>query len=108
LTFDAASLSVDVLEGAAVPPGTPLAGLEPGCEMHQTILEDHPEMDLAQAQSDVVRAAMQLVDRHPRLRHIVLECANMPPYRQAVAQATGRTVHDLETLLLDRISKGCT
>jgi hypothetical protein len=32
----------------------------------------------------------------------------MPPYRQAVAQATGRTVHDLETLLLDRISKGCT
>jgi hypothetical protein len=108
VTFDAASLSVDVLEGAAVPPGTPLAGLEPGCEMHQTILEDHPEMDLAQAQSDVVRAAMQLVDRHPRLRHIVLECANMPPYRQAVAQATGRTVHDLETLLLDRISKGCT
>ena len=51
---------------------------------------------------------MQLVDRHPRLRHIVLECANMPPYRQAVAQATGRTVHDLETLLLDQVGKGWT
>lgn len=105
VTFDAASLSADVLEGAEVPPGTPMAGLEPGCTMHRAILEDHPEMDLAQAQSDVVRAAMQLVDRHPRLRHIVLECANMPPYRQAVAQATDRTVHDLETLLLDRLSK---
>lgn len=105
VTFDAASLSADVLEGAEVPPGTPMAGLEPGCTMHRAILEDHPEMDLAQAQSDVVRAAMQLVDRHPRLRHIVLECANMPPYRQAVAQATGRTVHDLETLLLDRLNK---
>jgi hypothetical protein len=62
-------------------------------------------MDLAQAQSDVVRAAIELVDRHPQVRHIVLECANMPPYRQAVAQATGRTVHDLETLLLARMGK---
>lgn len=108
VTFDAASLSTDVLEGAAVPLGTPVAGLEPGCTMHRAILEDHPEMDLAQAQRDVVRAAMQLVDRHPRLHHIVLECANMPPYRQAVAQATGRTVHDLETLLLDQVSMRCS
>jgi hypothetical protein len=105
VTFDAASLSADVLEGAEVPPGTPMAGLEPGCAMHRAILEDHLEMDLAQAQSDVVRAAIELVDRHPQVRHIVLECANMPPYRQAVAQATGRTVHDLETLLLARMGK---
>jgi hypothetical protein len=76
--------------------------------MHRAILEDHPTMDLAQAQRDVVQAAIRLVEQHPHLAHIVLECANMPPYRQAVAQATGRTVHDLETLLLDRISKGCT
>ena len=108
VTFDAASLSADVLEGAQVPLATPVAGLEPGCTMHRAILEDHPEMDLAQARSDVVRAAMQLVEQHPHLAHIVLECANMPPYRQAVAQATGRTVHDLETLLLHRVSKGCT
>jgi hypothetical protein len=107
VTFDAASLSADVLEGAQVPLATPVAGLEPGCTMHRAILEDHPEMDLAQARSDVVRAAMQLVEQHPRLSHIVLECANMPPYRQSVAQATGRTVHDLETLLLDRAGKGC-
>jgi hypothetical protein len=107
VTFDAASLSADVLEGAEVPPGTPMAGLEPGCTMHRAILEDHPEMDLAQAQRDVVQAAIRLVEQYPQLAHVVLECANMPPYRQAVAQATGRTVHDLETLLLDRMSKGC-
>lgn len=105
LTFDAASLSVDVLEGAEVPPGTPMAGLEPGCEMHRAILEDIPEMDLAQVQSNVVQAAQRLVRDHPQLRHIVLECGNMPPYRQAVVQATGRTVHDLQTLLLDRLGK---
>jgi hypothetical protein len=105
VTFDAHSLGIDVLEGAAVPRGTPVTGLEPGCTMHQAILEDHPQMDLAQVQDDVVKAAMRLVERHPHLTHIVLECANMPPYRQAVAQATGRTVHDLETLLLARMGK---
>ena len=28
------------------------------------------------------------------------ECTNMPPYREAVARATGLPVHDIETLLL--------
>jgi hypothetical protein len=62
-------------------------------------------MDLEQARQDVVSAALRLVKRHPGVRHLVLECANMPPYRQAVAQATGRPVHDLETLLLDHVRK---
>jgi hypothetical protein len=31
---------------------------------------------------------------------IVLECTNMPPYRNAIARATGLPVHDIETLLL--------
>ena len=102
VTFDAASLAADVLEGAGVPVGTPVVGLEPGCTLQTAILGDHPDMDLEQARSDVVNAALQLVRRHPQVRHIVLECANMPPYRDAVARATGRQVHDLETLLLER------
>jgi len=102
VTFDAASLRDDVLQGAGVPIGTPVAGLEPGCAMQTAILHDCHVMDLKQAQSDVVRAALQLVDRHPEVRSIVLECANMPPYRDAVERATHREVHDLETLLLSR------
>jgi len=30
----------------------------------------------------------------------VLECTNMPPYREAVAAAVGREVHDIETMIL--------
>jgi hypothetical protein len=48
----------------------------------------------------VVAAALELVRRHPGVTEIVLECTNMPPYRDAVARATGRAVHDIETLLL--------
>ncbi len=106
VTFDAASLRDDVLHGAGVPIGTPVVGLEPGCAMQTAILGDRPDMDLKQAQNDVVRAALQLIDRHPEVRNIVLECANMPPYRNPVEQATDRKVHDLETLLLARAKDG--
>jgi hypothetical protein len=103
VTFDAQSLGVDVFEGAGVPLGTPVAGLEPGCSLQTAIFGDHPSLDLEEARSDVVNAALRLTQEHPQVRHIVLECANMPPYRDAVAKATGRPVHDLETMLLGRM-----
>jgi len=102
VTFDAASLSCAVLQGAGVSPGTPVQGLQPGCELHRRILANEPEMDLAAAERDVVQSALQLVERHPGIRHIVLECTNMPPYRAAVEKATGLPVHDIETLLIRR------
>ena len=102
VTFDATSLGADVLAGARVPPHTPVEGLTPGCTLQTAILQDRPVMDLAQTRDDVVQAAWRLQQRHPQLQHIVLECTNMPPYREAVAQATGCQVHDLETLLLDQ------
>ena len=77
-----------------------MQGVAPGCEFQRRILANDSSMDLQQAQEDVVAAAVRLVRRHPELREIVLECTNMPPYREAVARATGRVVHDIETLLL--------
>lgn len=100
VTFDAASLHPRLLQRAGVPDGTPVEGLEPGCELQARILADDTVLDLAQAQRDVVAAAVRLVSRHPQVQTVVLECTNMPPYRAAVERATGRPVRDLETLLL--------
>lgn len=100
VTFDAASLHGALLRRAGVPVGTPVEGLAPGCELQSRILADDAVLDLARAEQDVVAAAMRLVSRHPQVQNIVLECTNMPPYREAVIQATGRPVLDLETLLL--------
>lgn len=105
VTFDARSLGADVLAGARVPAHTPVEGLEAGCALQTTILQDHPVMDLTQTCDDVVQAALRLQQRHPQLQHLVLECTNMPPYRDAVARATGCQVHDLETLLLEQWPK---
>ena len=102
VTFDAASLHPSLLLKAGVPAGMPVQGLAPGCELQSRILADDTVLDLAQAQRDVVSAAIQLVSRHPQVQTVVLECTNMPPYRDAVAQAIGRPVHDLETWLLAR------
>ena len=99
VTFDAASLQAGLLQRAGVPAGTPVEGLRPGCELQSRILADDTSLDLRQASDDVVEAAMRLVARHPEVQHLVLECTNMPPYRAAVAQATGRPVHDLESWL---------
>ncbi len=68
--------------------------------MHRRILGNETEMDLTEASRNVVAAACALVRQAPAVQDIVLECTNMPPYRDAVIQATGRRVHDIETLVV--------
>jgi hypothetical protein len=100
VTIAADALDPQVLAGAGVPEGTSVQGVTPGCEFHRRILGNEATLDLAQAERDVVAAATALVRRHPDISDIVLECTNMPPYRDAIARATQRPVHDIETLLL--------
>lgn len=99
LTADAASLGPDHLRAAGADPATPVEGLPAGGHLQRTLLEDRVELDRDQAEREVVAAARALVARHPAVRHIVLECTNLPPYAAAVQAATGRPVHHLMTLL---------
>ena len=45
---------------------------------------------------------MRLVQRHPDIESLVLECTNLPPYAAAVQRATGRPVHHLMTFVHER------
>ena len=100
VTFDSSALTSRILKAAGVPEGTPVQGVQPGCEFHRRILHNEMELDLVEAGRNVVDAAQRLVSAFPSVQDIVLECTNMPPYRDAVAQATGRPVHDIETLMV--------
>ena len=102
VTFDAAALHAQILSAAGVTAATPVIGLAPGCELQQRIFNNDPQLDVVEARKNVVDAALRLVALHPLVEDIVLECTNMPPYREAVVAATGRRVHDIETLLLAR------
>ena len=94
LTFDAGKLGPTQLGGLADGP-LALAGLEQGRELHAAITEDRPRIDRAAAEADARAAARTLGERCPRLAAAVLECTNLSPYRQVIAEELGCPVYDL-------------
>jgi Asp/Glu/hydantoin racemase len=104
VTIEAASLTAAHFEAVGADPATPVEGITPGSPLHLTLLRDLPELDAADAQAQVLDAGARLVARVPGLQAIVLECTNLPPYAQALRGATGLPVHDVVTLLNERMS----
>jgi Asp/Glu/hydantoin racemase len=101
LTVDAGSLAEAHLRAAGITPEIPLAvaGLEEEKEFSHVLLDDQLELDVDAAREEHVRVARRLVDAHPDIGAIVLECTNMPPYRQAIQAVTGVPVFDITTLV---------
>ena len=102
ITVDAGALGATELRAAGAAADTPVEGLAVGCALQRTLLEDRPELDGEAAERETVAAAMLLVQKHPGVEAIVLECTNLPPYAAAVQRATGRPVHHLLTLVHER------
>jgi hypothetical protein len=106
LTISAAHLGEEHLLAAGVPMkrlgDIVVQGMDPAGEFARAILGNCDTLDFDQASEDVVRAALALKARAPGLRTVVLECTNMPPYAQAVRDATGfelRSLLDARALL---------
>jgi len=106
VTVDADALGAAHLKAAAAAADVPVEGLARGCHLQRTLLDDLPELDRGRAEADAVAAAERLVARHPEVDSIVLECTNLPPYAAAIGRVTGRPVHDLVTLLHERLGLG--
>ena len=99
LTFEADSLTPAHLAAAAIDPDrVRIRGLQ-GTAFHETIIEDLNTLDVERARKDHVAVAMQLIEDHPEVGAIVLECTNMPPYAGAIREATGLPVFDLTTMI---------
>jgi Asp/Glu/hydantoin racemase len=102
LTIERSSLTADHLTAAGIGPGhrVRVLGLdEVQSSLARTILDDGVELDLERARTEVVAAARTLLEHHPAIGAIVLECTNLPPYRSDVREATGLPVYDLTTLV---------
>ena len=93
LTISATALGKEHLRAAGVPRERQgdviVQGVDPRGEFATRILGNQPEMDLDLARRDLVAAAVALKAREPALTDVVLECTNMPPYREAITAATG-------------------
>ena len=100
LTIERASLTAAHWAAAGLAADTPVVGLdEVGTHFVEVILDDRDELDVDLARAEHRAAARLLLDRHPEVGAIVLECTNMPPYAQTIAEESGLAVHDLTTLL---------
>ena len=99
LTISAERLGAEHMGQAGVPANrladVCIQGVAPGCEFARAILGNLPQMDLEQAGRDVVAAAIALKERAPDVRTVVLECTNMPPYAQAIREATAFALRSL-------------
>lgn len=99
VTYSAAALTPLLLESVGAAPYTPVAGVDPLGYFAHTIRQGSTHLDSAKMSADVVDAARHLVAQHHDVGAIVLECANMPPYRDAVVEATELPVFDAAQLV---------
>lgn len=101
LTVNAAALNREHMAGAGIGPDVPVvvAGLETEKEFTHVLLDDQLVLDVELARRENVSVARRMVDAHPAIGAIVLECTNMPPYRADIQAATGLPVFDITTLV---------
>jgi aspartate/glutamate racemase len=100
VTVSGSTLTPAHLAGAGVPLDTPLVGTEHGKEFFRVLIKaEKDDMDIAQAERDVVEAGKELVASNPDVGAIVLECTNMPPYAAALQAEVGLPVYDIYTMI---------
>ena len=101
LTVDSGSLGPRHLAEMGITEEIPVvvAGLERGHAFSPVLLDNELELDVEAARREHVEVARDLIERHPQVGAIVLECANMPPYSAAIRQAAGLPVFDITSLM---------
>lgn len=94
VTYSVRDLTVPVLEASGAAADTPVEGVDPDGYFARTIRDGASTLDRARMAGDVVAAGQRLCARHPEVGAIVLECANMPPYRNLLAAQCALPVFD--------------
>jgi aspartate/glutamate racemase len=101
ITANAARLTPRHFIASNVPGHIPLAiaGMEGQTEFREAILEEKGTLDSAAIEREVTDVAKKLVEAHPEIRTILLECSDLPPYAHAVQAVTARPVFDFITMI---------
>lgn len=101
ITANASRLTPRHFEASNIPASIPLvvAGMEDQKEFREAILEEKGTLDSCAIEEEVTEVARRMVEAHPEVRSILLECSDLPPYAHAVQKATGRPVFDFVTMI---------
>ena len=109
LTFDNEVLAAPAFAAALGGFAGPVLGLPPRAHLRQVIAGDLPHLDPALAEAELIDLVAGLVrDRAAAgspLRALLLECTNLPPYKQALKARFDLQIFDILTLI-DRHKTG--
>ena len=98
---DSRSARTQMLESVGIFPesGVVVAGLEGRPAFWSAIMDENGTLDSDAIEQEVLAVTRELVDKHPDIGAILLECSELPPYSAAVQAAVRRPVFDFMTML---------
>jgi ABC-type sugar transport system substrate-binding protein len=63
------------------------------------IIKEEVDLNEEAVTEEMRRVTTDFVARHPELKAIILECTNMPPYKNALREVTDLPIFDITTLV---------
>jgi Asp/Glu/hydantoin racemase len=100
ITVNASTLTPQHLAAVGVDPKIPLVGTEGGREFTRVLIGNQEVLDVAAAEQDILDAGAALVERHPDVGAILLECTNMLPYARALNEYLRLPVYDIYSFMI--------
>ena len=100
LTARRSLLTARHLNAVGIPSDIPIEGLDDGEEFSRLFVGDTPgAIDTARVEQEIVAAASKLLQRNPRVKALILECANMAPFSRRLRDSFGMPIFDIYSLI---------
>ncbi len=101
LTANAKSLTPAVFDriGIENDNGLIIRGLEKEKNFKDAVIDEVGTLDSDGIREEVVAATRNIISEYPEVKAFLMECSMLPPYSEAVQQATGLPVYDFLTMI---------
>lgn len=87
------------IAGVDEPMRVSVVGMQDQSNFYSAILGEEGILDFEKVEAEVVGKAKELVASDDKIRAILLECSNLPPYAAAVQEAVNLPVYDFNTMI---------
>lgn len=101
ITAKKTALKEEHFRAAGITPDMPIKvfGMEESPEWNKIFIAPDEDVDLDVIRTEVIGTALKAVEENPRIGAFILECTDLPPFSQAIREATGRLAFDFITLV---------
>ena len=99
LTAKKASLTAAHFHGVGAPADLPIAGMSDDTVFRQNLVSGNPRIDRDVQEREVLEVATGLLNEHPDIGALVLECTTLSPYSDVIEKNLNVPVYDVITLL---------